>query len=127
MAKTAMDLVKEAMEKCQNLSVEEFAKEVEGGVILVDLREADELRKNGKIAGAVHAPRGMLEFYADASLPSHLEEFDPSQRIILYCGSGRRSALACQVLQEMGYSKVAHLDGGFKAWKEAARPIEGGE
>ena len=127
MAKTAMDLVKEAKEKIQNLSVEAVAKEIEGGVTLVDLREAEELKKSGKIAGAVHAPRGMLEFYADASLPSHLEAFDPSRRIILYCGSGSRSALACQVLQEMGFSKVAHLDGGFKAWQEAARPIEGGE
>ena len=68
----------------------------------------------------------MLEFYADASLPYHKEEFDPQRRIILHCASGGRSALAAATLQEMGYGNVAHLDGGLKAWQEAGQPTEAG-
>ena len=77
-----------------------------------------------KIKGSVHAPRGMLEFYADPSLPYHKPEFDPEKRIILHCASGGRSALAAQTLKQMGYPNVAHLDGGFKAWKENNLPVE---
>jgi rhodanese-related sulfurtransferase len=93
-----------------------------GNVILIDIREPDELLKSGKIKGAVNAPRGMLEFYADASLPYHKPEFDKEKRLILYCASSGRSALAVKTLKEMGYTNVAHIDGGFKAWKEAGLP-----
>lgn len=69
-------------------------------------------------------PRGMLEFRADPTSPYHLEPFDRSRRIILHCASGGRSALGAATLQAMGYSNVAHLDGGFTAWKAAGKPIE---
>jgi rhodanese-related sulfurtransferase len=82
----------------------------------VDLREPDEVANSGTIPGAVHAPRGMLEFYADPASPYHRAEFDPARRTILYCASGGRSALAVEALQQLGYGQVAHLDGGFKAW-----------
>jgi rhodanese-related sulfurtransferase len=71
-----------------------------------------------------HAPRGMLEFWADPTSAYHREEFDPARRTILYCASGGRSALAADTLQRMGYANVAHLDGGIKAWKEGGRPVE---
>jgi rhodanese-related sulfurtransferase len=66
----------------------------------------------------------MLEFYADPSSPYHRSEFDPGKRVILHCASGGRSALAAQTLKAMGYANVAHLDGGFKAWQAAGKPVE---
>jgi rhodanese-related sulfurtransferase len=80
--------------------------------------------KNGKIPGAVNAPRGMLEFYADSTLPYYRPEFDKHKRIILHCASGGRSALAVKTLKEMGYENIAHLDGGLKAWVEAGMDVE---
>ena len=67
--------------------------------------------------GAVHVPRGMLEFHADPASPYHLDALDPERRTILYCASGGRSALAAETLQRMGYCNVAHVDGGYKAWQ----------
>ena len=93
-----------------------------GEAVLIDLREPEERAQNGAIPGAVHAPRGMLEFYADPTSPYHRPEFDPDRRVILHCASGGRSALAAAMLQQLGYARVAHLDGGLKAWKEARRP-----
>lgn len=72
---------------------------------------------------SIHVPRGMLEFRADPSSPYHQAPLDPSARVILHCASGRRSALAAAVLQDMGYERVAHLDGGINAWKEAGKPV----
>ena len=125
-AKTAMDLVKEAKQKIENLTPQQVQDALaRGNATLIDIRESDELQQHGKIKGSVHAPRGMLEFYADPSLPAyHKPEFDKSKRIILHCASGGRSALAAATLQQMGYEKVAHLDGGLKAWKESGQPVE---
>lgn len=125
MAKTAAQMVAEAKSRIENLSVEQVAAEREqGGALLVDIRDADQRAADGAIPGAIHASRGMLEFYADPTSPYHRPEFDPNRRVILHCGSGGRSALAADTLQEMGYSNVAHLDGGFKAWKDAGQPVE---
>jgi rhodanese-related sulfurtransferase len=71
----------------------------------------------------VHAPRGLIEFYADETMPYHKAEFDKSKRIILHCASGGRSALAAKTLKEMGYENIAHLEGGIKAWKDAGLPV----
>ena len=123
--KSATDLVKEAKQQIENLSAQQVQEEIKrGNVQLIDIRESDELKQNGKITGSVHAPRGMLEFYADPALPYHKPEFDKSKRIILHCASGGRSALAASTLKQMGYENVAHLDGGLKAWKEAGLPVE---
>jgi rhodanese-related sulfurtransferase len=128
MAKTAADLVKEAKQRVTNLSVDDVAAELDGGdVVLVDVREPDEREQHGAIAGAVPAPRGMLEFWADPSSPYHRPEFDPSRRVIVHCASGGRSALAADMLQQLGYANVAHLDGGMNAWKAAGKPVEGGQ
>ena len=126
--KTAAQLVSEAKQRVSNLGVEQVATELErGDTVLVDLREPEERAQQGSIPGAVHAARGMLEFYADPTSPYHRPEFAPDRRLILHCASGGRSALAADTLQQMGSSNVAHLDGGFRAWKEAGRPVEGGE
>ena len=125
--KAAAQLVAEAKQRVENLTVEQTAAELErGDALLVDLREPDERAQQGAIPGAVAAPRGMLEFWADPTSSYHRPEFAPDRRIVLHCASGGRSALAADMLQQMGYTKVAHLDGGFKAWKEAGRPVEDG-
>jgi rhodanese-related sulfurtransferase len=125
MAKTAADLVAEAKQRIQNLTVDETAEELErGDALLIDLREPGEREEQGAIPGAVHAPRGMLEFWADPNSSYHRAEFDPNRRVILHCAGGGRSALAADTLQQMGYANVAHLDGGFNAWKAADRPVE---
>lgn len=123
---SAMDLVKAAKQQIENLSPQQVQQELEGGqATLIDIRESEELQQNGTIPGSVHAPRGMLEFYADPSLPYHKPEFDRNKRMILHCASGGRSALAAATLQQMGYTNVAHLDGGIKAWKEAGMQVSG--
>ena len=122
---TVAGLVAEAKQRVENLTPDQVAAELAGEVLLVDLRESEERSHNGTIAGAVHAPRGMLEFYADPTSPYHRPEFDPSRRVILHCASGGRSALAADTLKQLGYANVAHLDGGFKAWKEAGRTVAG--
>lgn len=127
MTSTVQQLVAQAKSQIQNLSVEEVARELEtDSVTLVDIREPDEAQREGAIPGAVAAPRGMLEFWADPASPYHRDEFDPSGRTILYCASSGRSALAVQALQGLGYTDVAHLDGGLKAWKEQGRPVTQG-
>lgn len=122
--KKVTDLVAEAKARIKNLDVAAVDKERADGALLVDLREPAELTEAGRIPGSVHVPRGMLEFRADPTSPYHQDGFDPERRIILQCATGGRSALAAAALQDMGYTNVAHLDGGFKAWAAAGRPIE---
>ena len=122
--KTAAQMVAEAKVRIENLMPEQVANEVEAGdVTLIDIREDEDRVQNGAIPKSVHAPRGMLEFWADPTSAFHRKEFDPARRTILYCGGGGQSALAADTLQEMGYN-VAHLDGGISAWKEEGRPVE---
>ncbi|TMC08735.1 MAG: rhodanese-like domain-containing protein [Chloroflexi bacterium] len=124
MSTSVKELVARAKSQIRNLSVAEFASEIDNGdVKLIDVREPDEVGRDGAIPGAIQAPRGMLEFWADPASPYHRAEFDPSARTLLYCASSGRSALAVQTLQALGYIDVAHLDGGLKAWKEQGRPV----
>lgn len=124
---TAAEMVAEAKTRVQNLTVEETAHELESGdVLLVDIREPSERSQAGAIPGAVEAPRGMLEFWADPASPYHRDEFQPDRRVILHCASGGRSALAAAMLQDLGYANVAHMDGGINAWKEQRRPVQDG-
>lgn len=125
MKKKAADLVAEAKSRIENLDPDAVEQELRSGdAVLVDIRDAPEIEANGRIPGAVHVPRGMLEFRADPSSPYHQAPLDPSRRVILHCASGGRSALAARTLQDMGYEDVAHLDGGFNAWSEAGKPTE---
>ena len=122
--KTAAELVKEAKRRIENLTVDQVAAELTAGrVTLVDIREPAE-RQAGMIPGSIHAPRGMIEFYADPTSPYHRPELNPQDRVILHCASGGRSALAADSLKQMGYTKVAHLEGGFKAWQAAGMAVE---
>jgi len=101
--KTAAAMVAEAKSRIENLSPAMVASEMQGGAaLIVDIREADERVQNGVIKGAVHAPRGMIEFYADPTSPYHRPEFQLDRRIILQCASGGRSALATDTLARVG-------------------------
>ena len=119
------DLVAQARAQIENLSTEELASELDHDrVVVVDLREPEERDSQGAIPGAVHIPRGKLEFCADPTLPSYRPELEPQRRIVLYCAVGGRSALAAATLGAMGYPDVAHLDGGFDGWQLAGHPVE---
>ena len=122
--KTAMQLVDEAMAQITTYSVEQ-AKALHGqpGVQFVDLRDVRELEREGVIPGAVHAPRGMLEFWVDPASPYHRDVFAQDKEYVLFCAAGWRSALATKALQDMGFERVAHVDGGFTAWKESGGPV----
>ena len=122
---TAAEMVEQANAEIETLSVAD-AKALLGqdGVQFVDIRDIRELQKLGKITGAVHAPRGMLEFWVDPQSPYHREVFASGDKLILYCASAWRSALATKTLQDMGLANVCHLEGGFTAWSEAGGGIE---
>jgi len=92
-------------------------------VVFLDVREPGELQENGKLTGAVHAPRGMLEFQADPDSPYHNADIDGSKKIVVYCATGGRSALSAKTLVDMGFENVCHIAGGFNAWKEAGNPV----
>ena len=94
-----------------------------GNTLVVDVRDAPEVAASGKVAGAVHVSRGMLEFRADPDSPYHDKNFDKDKTVILYCSSGGRSALAGKVLKDMGYDKVYNV-GGFKDWTGAVEKIQ---
>ena len=93
-------------------------------VLFIDLRDVRELWHDGKIAGAKHVPRGMLEFWIDPESPYHKPIFSGDQKLIFYCNLGWRSALAAQVAQQMGLSNVCHIAGGFDGWVKAGGPVE---
>ena len=92
--------------------------------ILIDLRDVRELQKHGTAPNAFHAPRGMLEFWADPDSPYHKPIFRTDKKLILFCASGLRSALAVRTLQDMGMENVIDMDGGFTEWKMQDLPVE---
>jgi len=95
----------------------------EGNVLVVDVRDAPEVEKSGKVAGAVHVSRGMLEFRADPDSPYHDKNFAKDKTVILYCASGGRSALSGKTLKDLGYDKVYNV-GAFKDWAESGGAVE---
>jgi rhodanese-related sulfurtransferase len=118
-------MLAEANAQIDTLSVHEaLALASDPGVVFVDIRHSDERAASGAVAGALHAPRGFLEFLADPDSPMHKPEFASGRRLLLYCASGGRSALAAKTLQDMGVPLVCHVAGGFAAWKEAGGPVE---
>lgn len=92
--------------------------------VLVDIRDPRELSRDGKIPGAFHCPRGMLEFWIDPESPYHKPVFAEPKQFVFYCASGWRSALSTKTAKEMGLDKVAHVKGGYNAWREAGGPTE---
>ena len=124
MVTPSMQLIGEALAEVASISVDEALALVDGGdAVFVDVRERAE-HDAGAIAGAVAAPRGFLEFIADPTSPMHNAALSSGRRLVIYCASGGRSALATKTLQDMGYSEVANLTGGFQAWTEAGGPTE---
>ena len=122
MAKTALQMVQEASARIGHVSpVEAQAQIAAGSAVLLDIREPNEWEHH--IAGAVQVPRGLLEAAADPTSPRHKPELDPAGRVIVYCRSGVRAALACATLLDLGYTDVANLEGGFAAWQEAGLPV----
>lgn len=94
------------------------------GTVIVDIRDPRELARDGKIPGAYHAPRGMLEFWIDPESPYHKPVFASGKSFVFYCAGGLRSALATKTAQDMGLAPVRHIEGGFSAWKQAGLPVE---
>jgi rhodanese-related sulfurtransferase len=103
----------------------EKAREIiaKGNALVVDVRDTPEVQASGKIAGAVHVSRGMLEFRADPDLPSHDKSFSKDKDVIVYCASGGRAALAGKLLKDLGYERVYNL-GGFKDWADSGGAVE---
>ncbi|WP_332696532.1 rhodanese-like domain-containing protein [Bosea sp. (in: a-proteobacteria)] len=121
-------LLAEAEAKVKTLSVDE-AKALSGrdDTVFVDLRDPREREREGKMPGAFHCPRGMLEFWIDPESPYAKPVFQEDKQFVFFCAGGWRSALAAQVAQEMGLKPVAHIAGGFGAWKKAGAPFEESE
>lgn len=94
-----------------------------GNTLVVDVRDGGEVAQSGKVAGAVHVSRGMLEFRADPDLPSHDKNFSKDKTVILYCASGGRSALGGKTLKDLGYDKVYNL-GAFKDWADSGGAVD---
>ncbi|WP_024050505.1 rhodanese-like domain-containing protein [Meiothermus ruber] len=118
-------LLEQALAEIETISAEE-AKGYLGhpDYVFVDLRDIRELQREGKIPGAFHAPRGMLEFWIDPESPYHKPIFASGKKFVFYCAGGWRSALAAQTAQRMGLEPVCHIEGGFKAWAEAGGAVE---
>ena len=121
MPRTVAELVAEAMAQVENVAPKDAAAEASAGTaVFLDVREPVEWEHH--IAGAVQVPRGILEWVADPASPRHSAELDPARRVIVYCRSGHRAALAAATLKTLGYENVANLQGGFAAWQEAGLP-----
>lgn len=118
------ELIQSAMAEIETLPIEK-AQELlaDPDVVFVDIRDIRELEREGMIPHALHAPRGMLEFWVDPDSPYYKPVFGEGKKLVLYCASAWRSALATQTLQKMGVPDVCHLDGGFSAWKKAQLPV----
>jgi len=118
------DLIQAAMSEIETLPLQK-AQELltDSNVVFVDIRDIRELEREGMIPNAVHAPRGMLEFWVDPDSPYYKPIFGEGKKLVLYCASAWRSALATQTLQRMGVPNVCHLEGGFSAWKKTQLPI----
>jgi rhodanese-related sulfurtransferase len=123
MPTTAKQLIDAANAVVPKISGQEAQQMVANGALLVDIRDSAELAQTGKAAGALHIPRGSLEFKADLSTPSADKNFAHDKPVILHCASGGRAALAGKLLKDMGYQKVYNL-GGFKDWVEAGGKVE---
>ena len=116
-------LIDDAMAQIETIPLAQAEKYLaEPNTVFVDIRDVRELEREGMIPNALHAPRGMLEFWVDPDSPYYKSVFGEGKRLVLYCASAWRSALATETLQKMGLPNVCHLEGGFSAWKNAGLP-----
>ena len=117
--------VEEIKQDLQNLTIEELQGELSSGdVLLLDIREIQELVDLGTIPGAIHVPRGMMEFWASPTSPYYRDYFTEDKRIVVFCAGGGRSAFAARDLKTMGFTNVAHLEAGFNGWAKAGGDVE---
>ncbi|WP_040159562.1 rhodanese-like domain-containing protein [Nigerium massiliense] len=124
LTKSSQQLIREAEARVQTVGQDEAEGMLnDPDVLFVDIRDPRELERTGMIPGAFHAPRGMLEFWVDPESPYYKPALDTGQKLVLYCGSGWRSALSAATLQDMGLPNVSHLEGGFTAWSEGGRQV----
>ena len=123
--KSAKDFLEEAHAVVPQISTEDgIAKHAAGGSVFVDVRDPGLIAETGTIAGAVRAPRGMIEFHADEAMEAfHIDHLKKDADLILICGAGGQAALAGKTLKEMGFQNVSNV-GGFAAWKDAGGPVE---
>ena len=122
------ELCAEAETVVETWTVDEARNHLEDeDVVFVDIRDIRELGREGAIPGAVHAPRGMLEFWVDPESPYARDVFQSGKRFMFFCAGGLRSALAAKSVQEMGLSPVCHMAGGYSAWKKIDYPTEAKE
>lgn len=118
-------LLAEANAEIETLGTEDaIALHGNPDIVFVDLRDPRELDREGMIPGAFKCTRGMLEFWIDPESPYHKPVFTEDKKFIFFCAAGWRSALAAKTAQDMGLEKVAHIDGGFGAWRDAKGPVE---
>jgi rhodanese-related sulfurtransferase len=118
------ELIANAMAQIETVPLEQAQKLLEDeNAVFVDIRDVRELERDGMIPNAIHAPRGMLEFWVDPDSPYYKPVFGEGKRMVLYCASAWRSALATETLQKMGLPGICHLEGGFSAWKQAQLPV----
>lgn len=117
-------LLDEASAAVQTLSTSELTEQIaDEDLVVIDIRDVRELEREGHLPGAVHTPRGMLEFWIDPESPYAKPIFQQDKRFVFYCQSGWRSALACAVANRLGLQNASHLEGGFTAWKEGGAEI----
>ena len=125
MKKGFRQMLAEAEAEIETLPAQDAVKlHGDPGVVFVDLRDPRELEREGRIPGAFHCTRGMLEFWIDPDSPYHKPIFAEDKRFVFYCAGGWRSALAAKTAHDMGMEKVAHVGGGFGAWREAGGAVE---
>ncbi|MFG1181259.1 rhodanese-like domain-containing protein [Xanthobacter versatilis] len=117
-------LLEEANARVETLTPQDAQRRIAEGALLVDVRDPRELEREGRIPGAFHCPRGMLEFWIDPESPYFKPPFGEDRPFIFLCAGGWRSALSAATAQDMGLDPVAHVGGGFKAWKDAGGPVE---
>ncbi len=122
MVKTVKDMLAAANATVEKIDVARAQALIAAGAVALDIRDAPEVEASGMAAGAIHIPRGMLEFRADAATPYHNPELRTDRPVVLYCASGGRAALAGKLLQDMGYTQVYNM-GGFKDWAGAGGAI----
>ena len=124
--KTSKELVQEAMDKVKTITPLELSEMQKKNkeLILIDIRDISELKKTGKIKGAKHMPRGMLEFWLDPESPYYKKDISPDKTKVFYCASNWRSALATKSIQEMGFENVYHVEGGFQAIVDSGYEVE---
>jgi rhodanese-related sulfurtransferase len=120
---SASGIVASAKAEIREVLPEQVEDLLEAGAVLLDVREHDELVRDGMIPGSLHAPRGLLEWCVDPQSSTFITALHPERPVILYCRSGNRSALAAQVMEKMGYGDVTSLQGGLVRWKTEGRPV----